>query len=635
MWAKVRQQLWEWRGLLFIAPTVTMAVIMLRLTGILQLWEWTALDMAFQLRPAEKPDDRIVIVGIDETDIQTYGTILSDEQLATLLKKIRQQQPRAIGLDLYRNLTEGRGTEKLTEVFSTTPNLIGITKHTGDAISSAIPPAPVLQKRGQIGANDVPRDADGKVRRSYLYLTSETEEPLESFGLKIALLYLKAKNVEPETAPNSEDLKLGSSIFPLFNSNDGAYVNADDGGYQILLNYRGPARTFRIVSARDIFQDKLEANWARDRIVLIGATATSKNDFFDTPYSSQASFISPENTSGVEVQANLTSQIISAALNQRPLIRVWNKPIEWVWIWVWSIVGTTISATVRSPRWTVFTLTLAGATLVTSYLLIFWVGWWIPLVPALLTLAGSAIVVTGYLANQEHEERQLVMQLFGRHVTPEIAETIWKNRDQFLQEGRLLGQRVTATVLFTDLKNFSTISEQLEPEDLMLWLNEYMSAMSQIVLEQGGVVDKFIGDAIMAVFGVPIPRTTPEEIAEDAQKAVRCAVQMATTLKALNLRWKEQGLPAPSMRVGISTGTVVTGSLGGQQRLEYTTIGDNVNVASRLESYDKSLDGGICRILINEEAHQYTKEQFQTQFINTVQLKGRAQSTRVYQVLLE
>jgi adenylate cyclase len=635
MWEKFRKQLWEWRGLLFIAPTVTIAIILLRLSGAVQMLEWTALDMAFQLRPVQKPDDRVVIVGIDETDVQRYGAILSDEELADLLNKIKQQQPRAIGLDLYRNLAEGGGQEKLTQVFLSTPNLIGITKQTGDAISSAIPPSPILQERGQIGANDVPRDADGKVRRGFLYLTNETGDYLESLGLKMALLYLDAQNIQPEQLPNSDNLKLGSAIFPLFEANDGAYVNADDGGYQILLNYRGPAQTFRIVSARDIFQNKLEANWARDRIVLIGATATSKNDFFDTPYSSRTSFITPERTSGVEIQANLTSQIISASLDQRPLIQVWQEPQEWIWIFVWSIVGTVISAVVRSPRWTVLTLTLAGAILVTSALLTFWLGWWIPLVPALLTLAGSAIVVTGYLANQEHEERQLVMQLFGRHVTPEIAETIWQNRNQFLQEGQLLGQRVTATVLFTDLQNFSTISEQLEPEDLMLWLNEYMSAMSQLVLEQGGIVDKFIGDAIMAVFGVPIPRTTPEEIAEDARKAVRCALKMATTLQALNARWKEQGLPAPSMRVGISTGTVVTGSLGGQQRLEYTTIGDNVNVAARLESYDKSLDGGICRILINEATYQYTKEQFQTQFIDTVQLKGRAQSTRVHQVLLD
>jgi adenylate cyclase len=154
------------------------------------------------------------------------------------------------------------------------------------------------------------------------------------------------------------------------------------------------------------------------------------------------------------------------------------------------------------------------------------------------------------------------------------------------------------------------------------------------VLAHGGVVDKFIGDAIMAVFGVPIQRTTPEAIAEDAIAAVRCAQDMASTLGTLNKQWGIQGLPTAAMRVGIATGTVVTGSLGSSKRLDYTTIGDSVNVAARLESYKKSIDSGICRILINKETHQYIQGQFTTKFIGSVRLKGRQQFTEIYQVLL-
>jgi adenylate cyclase len=147
-------------------------------------------------------------------------------------------------------------------------------------------------------------------------------------------------------------------------------------------------------------------------------------------------------------------------------------------------------------------------------------------------------------------------------------------------------------------------------------------------------VDKFIGDAIMAVFGVPIARTTPEEMAKDAIAAVRCAQVMASTLETLNQQWRIQGRPTAAMRVGIATGTVITGSLGSSQRLDYTTIGDSVNVAARLESYDKSLEGGICRILINKETYQYIQGRFSTKFIGEELLKGRKQSTEIYQVLL-
>jgi adenylate cyclase len=252
-----------------------------------------------------------------------------------------------------------------------------------------------------------------------------------------------------------------------------------------------------------------------------------------------------------------------------------------------------------------------------------------------LSLTGSAILITGYIANLERADRQTVMNLFGRHVTPAIAEAIWRERHLLLKEGRLLGRKMTATVLFTDLKDFSSIAEHTDPEALMCWLNEYMEAMAQLVLEHGGVVDKFIGDSVMAVFGVPIPRNTAEAIAVDAQQAVCCALAMAATLKSLNQRWQSQGHLSAAMRVGIATGIAVVGSLGSSQRLDYTTIGDSVNVASRLESYDKSIGSGICRILINEATYLHIQGKFPTQLIGSVLLKGREQPEAVYQVLLE
>ncbi len=257
------------------------------------------------------------------------------------------------------------------------------------------------------------------------------------------------------------------------------------------------------------------------------------------------------------------------------------------------------------------------------------------MIPPLLALAGSGVTITAYIAYQERENRQIVMNLLGQHVTPKIAQAVWRDRHQLLKEGQLLGQKMTATVLFTDLKDFTSITEQTDPETLMFWLNDYMSAMSQIVLDRDGVIDKFIGDAIMAVFGVPIPSTAPEAIAKDAASAVSCAVDMAAKLRSLNQQWQVQQRPTVAMRVGIATGTVVAGSLGSRQRLNYTIIGDSVNVAARLESYDKSLDGGICRILIDEETYQYIQGKFPTQFIGSVQLKGREQPVKIYQVFCE
>ncbi|WP_228060982.1 MULTISPECIES: adenylate/guanylate cyclase domain-containing protein [unclassified Coleofasciculus] len=299
---------------------------------------------------------------------------------------------------------------------------------------------------------------------------------------------------------------------------------------------------------------------------------------------------------------------------------------------LWSFVGATVGWRLLRIRWKAAGILLLGGLLTLASYLMFLGGWWIPLVPPLLALGGSGVAITAYIAYTESEDKQAVMHLLGQHVSPKIAQAIWRDRNQLLKDGQLAGQKLIATVLFTDLKGFTTITEQTDPETLMVWLNDYMNLMAQSVLDQDGVLDKFIGDAVMAVFGIPIPSTTEAEIANDAIAAVSCALDMGAKLQQLNQEWHKQGLPTVAMRVGIATGTVVTGSLGSRQRLNYTTIGDTVNIAARLESYDKSLDGGTCRILISEETYHHIEDKFPTQFIGTVQLKGREQPLKIYQI---
>ncbi len=636
---RLGQKIWRWRGVAIGATGVAGMVIALRLVGLLQSWEWAALDQFFRWRPSEPTEKRILIVGISESDLRYVGQWpMSDAVLAEMLQKLKALQPRAIGLDLYRDLQVKPGIQALEKVFRSTPNLIGIQKKVADRTSDATAPPPVLSQLGQVGANDVVPDADGKIRRGLLFLTPKEEPPLPSLGLKLALMYLEHQGVTP-TGDANGFMKLGKTVFVPFEENDGGYIRADAGGYQILLNFKGAA-PFDTVSMIDVLEDRVPPSLVRDRIVLIGSRAPSLKDLFYTPYSNDL-LTTPAQTPGVEIQAHLSGIILSAALEGRPLIQTWSEPLEILWIFLWSSIGAGLSWAVRFQGYKTNSLSRTATGLVVavvglsgiSYLL-FLNSWWIPVVPPLIALIGSATVILGYIAQLERQDRQTVMNLFGRHVSPAIARTIWRNRRELLKEGRLLGRQMTATVLFADLKGFTTIAEQTDPETLMCWLNEYMGAMVGVVRNHGGIVDKFIGDAIMAVFGVPIGRTTPEEIAKDAIAAVRCAQVMASTLTTLNRQWRIQGRPTAAMRVGIATGTVVTGSLGSSQRLDYTTIGDSVNVAARLESYMKSVDSGICRILINKETYQHIQGQFPTKFISEEQLKGRKQPTEIYQVLL-
>jgi adenylate cyclase len=636
MSSTLARKIWNARRLWLIAPSVTGLLILLRFLGVLQSLEWMAYDQFVRFRPRQSPDDRIVIVGVNEQDLQQIKRYpIDDATLAKALSIIKQQQPRAIGLDFYRDFPVEPGHLQLAKLFATTPNLIGIEKK-GGSEDASIAPDPLLKQRNQIGSNDVVQDGDGKLRRGLLYwMSANGEDSLESLGLRLAMIYLERQGITPKTAIENPDyLQLGRGVFPIFEENDGSYVRADAGGYQLLLSFRGASGTFRTVSLMEVLQGRLPADLMRDRIVLVGPTAESLKDFFYTPYSGNA-ITTPEKTAGVEIQANLASQILSSALEGRSGIGVWSDSLEGTWIFFWACGGTILSWWIRSPRWAITAMILVEGSLLLISFLIFVSGWWIPVIPPALALAISATMVTGYIAHLERRDRQTVMNIFGRYVTPKIAEAIWRDRDQLLNQGRLRGQKLTATVLFTDIKDFSSIAENTDPEVLMAWLNEYMEAMTQVILNHNAVVDKFIGDAIMAVFGVPIAHTDQKDIAQDAHNAVSCAIALSAALESLNQRWQTQGQPTIQMRVGIATGTVVTGSLGGQQRMDYTAIGDSVNVAARLESYDKSIDGGICRILISEETHDLVAGEFSTQSIGTVQLKGRERSTKVYQVFTQ
>ena len=226
------------------------------------------------------------------------------------------------------------------------------------------------------------------------------------------------------------------------------------------------------------------------------------------------------------------------------------------------------------------------------------------------------------------------MQLFSRHVSKEIAEMLWQNRSQFLDNGRLKCQKMTATILFTDLRGFTLMSEKMDPQDLMAWLNTYMETMCGVIMAHGGIVDDYFGDAIQADFGVPLPRQNKEQIRMDARSAVDSAILMEQEVRRLNSDWQKKGLPTMGMRVGIFTGLVVAGFLGSTARIKYTTIGDTVNIASRLESYDKNIAGdSLCRILIGEETLLCLDGTYQTERIGEVALRGKDVKITVHRVL--
>ncbi|NEO25824.1 MAG: adenylate/guanylate cyclase domain-containing protein, partial [Kamptonema sp. SIO4C4] len=564
-WEQFQQAFWQWRGVLITTPTVTVVVILLRFAGLLQALEWAAYDQLLRLRPPADPDDRIAIVGITEADYRELErVILPDQIYAELIRKLKAQNPRVIGLDVYRDQPVNPGHQELVEIFASTPNLVGIEKVIGDRAVDTIGPPPTLADKGQVGSNDVIQDGDNKIRRGLIgvFRGERGQEFFPSLALYLATYYLDAEGIQLHLLENEDSgwwqYALGDTVIPRFRRHDGGYIRADAGSYQVLLNYRGGANSFEMVSLTDVLDGEIPEDWATDRIVLIGAVGESAKDFFFTPYSSGLLSL-PEYMAGVEVHANLTSQLISAVLNDRPFITTLPEVVEWVWILLWSGIGAAIAWTMRHSsegqnqtlkqfiRLGLASITLWGITYISL------VGsWWIPVIPPFVALLGSAIAVTGYIARTAGDIRKT----FGRYLTDEVVATLLEHPEGL----KMGGERRKITIFTSDLRGFTALSERLSPEEVVKILNFYLGHMADTITQYQGTIDEFMGDGILVLFGAPVPRDG------DARRAIACAIAMQQALKTVNRQMQAWGFPDLEMGIGINTGEVVVGNIGSEKR---------------------------------------------------------------------
>ena len=575
MWLTLKRLFWEWRGVWITTPSIAALILIGRSASLLQSGEWAAYDQFFRLRALEPRDDRIVIVGINEADVQKIGqAIIPDGIYAKLLEKLKARHPKAIGLDIYRDQPVEPGHQELVQVFKSTPNLVGIQKVVGNSSRETVPPPPVLKAKGQVGANDLLTDEDGKVRRGLLYVADRDGKPGPSFGLYLALLYLEGFGIVPQSIEGTQNWQLGKTKVVRFGANDGGYVRAPAGGYQVLLNYREPGRHFDTVSLTDILEDRVSPDWGRDRIILIGAVGESFQDLFFTPYTRSPS----GRMAGVEIHANLASQIISAAKDGRPLIKTWSEPLEALWILLWSGIGAILNWRLRYAGGLksrsfqgAVGLFLAGSALLGITYTAFLGGWWIPVVPPFLALAGSAIAITAYVARTAKEIRKT----FGRYLTAQVVANLLENPEGL----KLGGERRKITILTSDIRGFTAESERLSPEEVIKIINLYLGYMADVITKYQGTIDEFMGDGILVLFGAPTARE------DDAKRAVACAVAMQLAMTAVNEKMKELDLPPLAMGIGINTGEVVVGNIGSDKRCKYGVVGSQVNLTYRIESY--------------------------------------------------
>lgn len=400
-WRKSKQQAKIWRSGALPGLAVIACIMIARLTGSLQVLEWMAFDGVLRSRPVEAAESQIVIVGINENDIKMVGQYpIPDQALANLLRRLESYQPRAIGLDLFRDLTTGTSRVELSQVLRNSSNLVGIEAALGPKSVLTVKPPPELPPE-RIGIADVVIDPDGKLRRSLLASKVDGKTKY-SVPLLLSAMYLRSKGIILQQGSRASDsIQFGEVGLPRFRSNTGGYVNAKAGGNQILLNFRSHPQPFMVVSMTDVLNGKVQPSLIRDRIVLIGMTATSVNDTFMTSATKGTLLSNALNSAeqyqmlyGVEYQAHATSQIINAVLNRRPLLRTWLEGWEYVWILAWGLVGIALGLMLQSPWKTLLGLAVSSFCLVLACGGLMILGWWIPLVPALLTLCAAGLTTS-------------------------------------------------------------------------------------------------------------------------------------------------------------------------------------------------------------------------------------------------
>jgi adenylate cyclase len=562
-------------------------VIGVSLAGPLEVPDLHALNSLFVLRGPRPPAAPIVIVTIDEDSFADLDLAWPwPRALHGRLLDILGRGPVAVGFDIVFAEPSSRGPaddRAFAAAIARAGNVVlaaAPTEAQSDvaATQSLNAALPVLRAgAAAVGVVNYVFDVDSNVRRSDLTEFRFGGEAFHSFVWHLYQLGARA----------------GIPARPL----------PATGSF--LINYRGGARTFPQVPYYRVLNGEFRPEEFAGKIVLVGATTPILHDVFSTP------FAPPNGMPGVEIHANALDTLFRG-----DPIRAVPRPVEAAIVAGIALLAVWLTRALRPLR---AFFVLAGGWLAAAVIsVVLFVAWQVWLGISAVTLSfvlGYGVTVVVEFLQEQREKRRL-----SRFFSPSVlAEIVRHKTDLALGSSRRL-----LTVLFSDIRGFTSISEQLPPELVVELLGEYLSELTEIVFRHGGTVDKYVGDCIMALYNVPF------EQPDHARQAVRTALAFQESTRALSARWEARlGIQVKS-GVGINTGEAVVGTMGSRQRLEYTAIGDTVNLAARLESITKDFDSPI---VISESTYLLIKDAFPTRPLGEVTVKGKAIPVRIYAVL--
>lgn len=378
---------------------------------------------------------------------------------------------------------------------------------------------------------------------------------------------------------------------------------------RMLINYLGPPKTFPHYSISDILQGRVPDDTFKDAIVLVGATAEGIYDSRNTPFST----VHP----GLEVHANIAENILSQSyLNIPKRADIYNL----IAIMAMGLMVGMVLPRLNALKGALFALTLFGLYIVANSWLFSSTGIWLNMVYPLLALLITYVAITVYRYFTEEHQRKEIKSAFSRYASRRVIEQMLDNPDQL----KLGGEVRHITVLFCDLAGFTSYSEIYTPHAMIDILGEYFNEMTEKVFAYEGLLKEYVGDELMAIFGAPLTQE------DHAQKACLTALAMKDRLQTLRQNWAELDRPQLTARTGINSGHMLVGNIGSKYRFSYGALGDDVNLASRLEGLNKQYG---TEILIGEKTADLVKEQFRLRKMDYVRVKGKEKPVRVYELL--
>jgi adenylate cyclase len=657
------------------AVTLVVAVLLFWRPAYTEFLELKFYDLKFLFRGPQPPGPEIALVAIDDASLQAVGRWpWSREDIARLIAEVKAAGPRVLALDiifaereesaamrtlasLRREITRrGKATPEVTALLDQEERRADVDRRLAQVITQA--PSSILGfffrevggTAGGLQAQQLMGESYIRASSYNLVRLSETEPSqlplLGAKGVQLNLPEITADaagggyfNMIPDPdgvvrwiplailygpdffAPLtlvSVDHYLGRPPLAISLSRLGVEevrlgpqrLPVDRFG-RFLINYLGGPGIFPTYSAAAILEGRLPPGALQDKIVLVGATAVGIYDLRVSPFSG--------NHPGVEIQAQIMDNLLSGRFMRTP---PYARAISLLIILALGIIMATALPQL-SAAWSLgFVLVLATGFTAGNYLLFSRLGRQLDLFYPLLQIGIVYLGLTVHRYVREEQERARTRRTFEAYVAPAVVREILKHPDNL----RLGGERRELTILFTDIRGFTSLSEHLAPEDLVKVLHDFLNPMSNIIIQHGGTIDKYIGDAIMALFGAPL------DLAGHASLACRTALDMVITLRELGQKWAAEGRPQIRVGVGINSGVAAVGNMGSDRLFNYTAIGDNVNLASRLEGLNKYYGTDI---LLSEATAQSLDDGFIVRQVDLVQVKGKSQALEVFELLGE